>query len=219
VGLIQRQGSMVGMVNLDNQVVIPLPLLRQLYGNLQYLEINVQAQDAQSFGQAQEEVIALLRVRHRISPELEDPFVISTNESSTRTFNQISRAISAAGASVCLLSLLVGGIGILNIMLVSVTERTSEIGVRKALGARRLHILAQFAIEATLLALVGGLIGLGLGFGVVFGVKWVTGLPSVVQPWVAGVALLTSSLVGLLFGIYPAARAAKLDPIEAMRTE
>lgn len=219
VGLLQRQGSMVGMVNLDNQVIIPLSLLRQLYGNIQYLEINVQAQDAQSFVQAQEEVIALLRVRHRVAPEDDDPFVISTNEASTRTFNQISRAISATGAVVCLLALLVGGIGILNMMMFSVTERVSEIGIRKALGARRLHILAQFTLEAVLLALVGGLVGLGLGWSVVLGVKWVMGIPALVQPWVAGLALVVSSSVGLVFGIYPAIRAARLEPVEAMRTE
>jgi putative ABC transport system permease protein len=219
VGLLRRQGSMVGMVNLDNQVIIPLSLLRQMYGNIQYLEINVQAWDAQSFVQSQEEVIALLRVRHKVAPGDEEPFVISTNEASTRTFNQISRAITATGAGVCLLALLVGGIGILNMMMFSVTERVPEIGIRKALGARRLHILAQFALEAVLLALVGGLMGLGLGYGVVFGVKWVLGIPGVVQPWVAGLALGMSSAVGLIFGIYPAIRAARLDPVEAMRTE
>jgi len=219
VGLLQRQGTMVGMLNLDNQVVIPLTLMRQMYGNIQYLEINVQARSAQSFMKAHDEVIGLLRVRHRVPPGEDAPFAVTTNEAGTRRFNQISRAVSATGAGVCLLSLLVGGIGILNIMMFSVTERVPEIGVRKALGARSLHILVQFALEAVLLALVGGLVGLGLGYGVVFGVKWVTGIPSVVQPWVAGLALLVSSAVGLVFGIYPAARAARLDPVEAMRSE
>lgn len=219
VGLLQRRGSMVGIMNLDNQVLLPLPLLRQLYGKLKYLEIDVQARELGSFEQAQEEVTALLRVRRGLRPQDEEDFDITTSASGLRTFNQITRAVSGVGAGVCLLSLLVGGIGILNIMLVSVTQRVTEIGVRKALGARRLHILAQFALESVVLSCVGGLVGLLLGGAVVLVARWGFGLPAVVQPWVVGLALGMSSVVGLVFGLYPAARAARMDPIEAMGLE
>jgi putative ABC transport system permease protein len=134
-------------------------------------------------------------------------------------FNNISRVISAAAFGVCLLSLVVGGIGILNIMLVSVTERTKEIGIRKALGARKRRILAQFATEAVALSLVGGAIGVGLGYSLAFFARWLLGLPATVPLWAVVLSLVMSSAVGLLFGIYPAARAARLDPVEAMRTE
>jgi putative ABC transport system permease protein len=114
---------------------------------------------------------------------------------------------------------LVGGIGILNIMLVSVSERTKEIGVRKALGARRSRILMQFATEAVVLSLVGGLIGLGLGLGLAVLGRWALGLLTVVPLWAVALSLVMSSGVGVLFGIYPAARASRLDPVEAMRAE
>ena len=116
-------------------------------------------------------------------------------------------------------TLIVGGIGILNIMLVSVTERTREIGIRKALGARRNRILMQFATEAVVLSLVGGIIGIGIGFGLAFLGRWTFGLYTSVPLWAVVISLGMSSGVGLVFGIYPAARAAKLDPIEAMRSE
>jgi putative ABC transport system permease protein len=127
--------------------------------------------------------------------------------------------ITAASFGICLLSLIVGGIGILNIMLVSVTERTREIGIRKALGAKRRRILGQFALEAITLALFGGVLGLALGFFLAFLGRWAFGFPMVVPAWAVVVALLMSSGVGLVFGIYPAARAAALDPVEAMRSE
>ena len=114
---------------------------------------------------------------------------------------------------------LVGGIGILNIMLVAVTERTREIGVRKALGAKRRRILAQFAVEAVVLSLVGGLLGVGLGVGLAHLARWMVGLPAEVPAWAVLLSLGMSSGVGLVFGIYPAARAAKLDPVEAMRAD
>jgi putative ABC transport system permease protein len=134
-------------------------------------------------------------------------------------FNELSGVITYASFGVCLLSLIVGGIGILNIMLVSVTERTREIGVRKALGARRMRILAQFATEAVVLSLVGGLIGILAGYGLSNLAHWLLGFPTQVPLWAVGVSVAMSSGVGLIFGIYPAHRAAKLDPVEAMRSE
>ena len=131
----------------------------------------------------------------------------------------VALALTAATFGVCFLSLLVGGIGILNIMLVAVTERTKEIGVRKALGATRRRILLQFATEAVVLSLVGGIIGIAAGFGMAFLGRWTLGLYTSVPTWAVVLSLAMSSGVGLIFGIYPAARAARLDPIEAMRSE
>jgi len=166
-----------------------------------------------------EEVRQLMRRRHNLKPQQEDDFFIFSNESATQAFNQISSVVTAASFGVCLLSLIVGGIGILNIMLVSVTERTQEIGVRKALGARRHRILGQFATEAIMLSLVGGLLGVLGGAVVAFLARWALNFPTSVPTWAVALALAMSSGVGLLFGIYPAARAARLDPVEAMRTE
>jgi putative ABC transport system permease protein len=136
-----------------------------------------------------------------------------------KTLNDLSNVVTAATFGVCLLSLIVGGIGILNIMLVSVTERTREIGVRKALGARRARILLQFATEAIALSLVGGLLGIGIGFGLAFLGRWAMGLYTSVPLWSVLLSIGMSSGVGLIFGIYPAARASKLDPVDAMRSE
>jgi len=219
VGVLQRRGSFMGMMSMDNQVVIPLRTMQRIYGSLKYMEIDVQARDAASFTKAQDEVIAVLRRRRAVAPNEENNFEITTNESNYKMVNDLSSVITVAGVGVCLLSLVVGGIGILNIMLVSVMERTKEIGIRKALGARKIRILAQFATEAVVLAMVGGVLGLLLGFGISSGVRWVIGIPTVVPPWAVALALFMSSGVGLLFGIYPAARAARLDPVEAMRAE
>jgi putative ABC transport system permease protein len=144
---------------------------------------------------------------------------VSTNESMAKSLNELSTVVTAATFGVCILSLLVGGIGILNIMLVSVTERTREIGIRKALGAKRHRILMQFATEAVTLSLVGGIIGIAVGFGLAFLGRWTFGLYTAVPLWSVLLSLGMSSGVGLIFGIYPAARAARLDPIEAMRSE
>jgi putative ABC transport system permease protein len=127
--------------------------------------------------------------------------------------------IGAATFGVCALALLVGGIGIMNIMLVSVTERTREIGVRKALGARRRRILAQFLFEAVTLSALGGLLGVLLGAGIAVGARTVFSVPTSIPLWAVVLSLVTASGAGLLFGIYPAARASRLDPVEAMRTE
>ncbi|MCY1022620.1 ABC transporter permease [Pyxidicoccus sp. MSG2] len=219
IGVLQRRGSMMGMFSLDNQAMMPLLVFQQLYGKNRSLDVDVQAKEPELFQKAQDEVATLLRRRRGVATNLPNDFEMHTNESMTASFNQLSVVISIAGVGVCLLSLVVGGIGILNIMLVSVMERTREIGVRKALGAKKRRILGQFATEAVLLALMGGAMGVGLGFFLVFLGNWMLRFPMVVPPWVVGLALFMSCGVGLLFGIYPAARAAKLDPVEAMRAD
>jgi putative ABC transport system permease protein len=219
IGVLTKRGKFLGLFNMDNMVVLPLTTALDDFGKDHSLRMNVVADGPELVQRAQDEVTAVLRRRRNVAPGAPNNFELDTNESVTRTFNSLSQVIAAAGAGICLLSLIVGGIGILNIMLVSVTERTREIGIRKALGAKRARILGQFAIEAVTLSSVGGVIGLALGFGIAFLSRWALGFPTVVPPWAVVLALLMSSGVGLVFGIYPAARAARLDPVEAMRAE
>jgi putative ABC transport system permease protein len=219
VGVLSKRGKFLGLFNMDNMVVLPLTTALDSFGKDHSIRMNVVADGPELVQRAQDEVTAVLRRRRDVAPGAPNNFEIDTNESVTRTFNSLSKVITAAGAGICLLSLIVGGIGILNIMLVSVTERTREIGIRKALGAKRARILGQFAIEAVTLSFVGGIIGLVLGFGISFLARWALGFPTVVPPWAVVLALVMSSGVGLVFGIYPAARAARLDPVEAMRME
>jgi putative ABC transport system permease protein len=216
IGVLKRRGGFMG--GQDNQVMMPLTAYRPLFG-VRDFRVSIQAQSAEVVQRAQDEVTLLMRRRHGLKPHEEDDFFIFSNESTTEMFNEISGVISAASFGVCLLSLLVGGIGILNIMLVAVTERTREIGIRKALGAKKRRILAQFATEAVVLSLTGGVLGVALGMGLAHLARWLVGLPTEVPVWAVALSLAMSSGVGLGFGIYPAARAAKLDPVEAMRAE
>jgi putative ABC transport system permease protein len=219
VGVAERRGKILGMFNLDNMVFMPMSTFLSAYGKRRTVSVNVEAASKEQLDAAMEEVTRVMRARRDVDPNAENDFEVSTNESSAKSLNELSTVITAATFGVCLLSLLVGGIGILNIMLVSVSERTREIGIRKALGARRARILAQFATEAVTLALVGGLLGIGLGFGLAALGRWALGLYTSVPTWAVGLSLAMSSGVGLVFGIYPAARAARIDPVEAMRSE
>lgn len=219
IGVLERRGKLLGLFNLDNIVMVPLSTYLGAFGKRRSVSINVQATEAQLVERAQEEVSRVLRQRRDVQPNQEPNFEMATNESMAKSLNDLSKVITAATFGVCLLSLLVGGIGILNIMLVAVTERTKEIGIRKALGARRRRILLQFATEAVVLAFVGGVVGIGLGFGLAFLGRWALHLSVAVPLWAVALSLAMSSGVGLVFGIYPAARAARLDPVEAMRAE
>jgi putative ABC transport system permease protein len=219
VGILERRGKVLGLFNMDNVVVLPMTTFLGQFGKRRSVSLNVQAKTPEGVDRAQEEVERVLRQRRQVSPSDENNFEIATNESMAKTLNDLSKVITAATFGVCLLSLLVGGIGILNIMLVAVTERTREIGVRKALGARRRRILLQFATEAVTLSLLGGVLGIGVGFGIAFLGRWTLGLYTAVPVWAVVLSLAMSSGVGLVFGIYPAARASRLDPVEAMRSE
>ncbi len=219
IGVLERRGKVLGMFNLDNQLFMPMSTFLGAYGRRRTVSINIEAKDAKLMNQAQEEVVRYLRQRRQLAPDEENNFELNTNESMAKSLNNLANVISAATFGVCLLSLLVGGIGILNIMLVSVSERTREIGIRKALGARRRRILAQFASEAVMLSLLGGLIGIGVGFGLAFLGRWALGLYTAVPLWSVVLSLVMSSGVGLVFGIYPAWRASRLDPVDAMRSE
>ena len=219
IGVMERRGKLMGMFNMDNQVMIPMTSFLSAYGKRRNVSLSVEAIDKERIDKAMEEVTRVMRQRRDVGPMDENNFEVSTNESMAKSLNDLSNVVTAATFGVCILSLIVGGIGILNIMLVSVTERTREIGIRKALGARRGRILMQFATEAVVLSLVGGIIGIGIGFGLAFLGRWTFGLYTSVPVWAVVISLGMSSGVGLVFGIYPAARAAKLDPIEAMRSE
>jgi putative ABC transport system permease protein len=217
VGVFTRQGAGLFGGSRDAFVSIPMETFYRHYGRGRSLNVTVMAKSPALLSRAQDEVIAFLRHRRKVPPTAENDFDMFTNESSAQSFNQLSQTISAATAGVCLLSLLVGGIGVLNIMLVSVSERTAEIGIRKALGARKRRILMQFTVEAVVLSLLGGAIGVVLGCAISWGVRELAQIPTSVPLWAVWLGLGMSTLTGLVFGIYPAARAARLDPALAMR--
>jgi len=219
IGVLARMGTVLGLASKDTLAVVPLPAFERVFGKNVELELGVQAISPDLVNLAQDEVVAQLRRLRRVPENEENDFEIFSNDSLTGMFNSIAGTIAAATFGVCALALLVGGIGIMNIMLVSVVERTREIGIRKALGARRRRVLSQFVVEAVTLSLLGGLIGVLLGAGVAVGAREIYGVPASIPLWAILLALGSSSSCGLLFGIYPAVRASRLDPVEAMRAE
>jgi putative ABC transport system permease protein len=199
--------------------MLPWPAYEIAFGRNVNMNVALVANTPADMPKAIDEVIAALRRIRGLAPGEENDFDYFTNESAVETLDQILAMVGAATFGVCALSLLVGGIGIMNIMLVSVTERTREIGVRMALGARRRRILTQFLFEAVTLSLLGGLLGVLLGAGIALAARELFSLPTSIPLWAVLLSLASASGAGLLFGIYPAARASKLDPVEAMRTE
>jgi len=219
VGTMGKRGSMLGGGSIDNLVVIPLTVWLPRFGPRTSLNITIQAREPEHLTRAQDEVVALLRQERGVAPEAENDFEMFTNQSMQEQFEQMTGSIRAASIGICAISLLIGGIGVMNIMLVSVTERTGEIGIRRALGARRRRILGQFVTEAIALTSCGGALGVVLGALVAALVKVLVDLPTVVPAWAVVLAMLTAAATGLVFGIYPAWRASRLDPVEAMRHE
>jgi putative ABC transport system permease protein len=225
IGVTQAEGGS-GFSNEDDRVLVPLTtaetrLLRRGRGEVDIIIASAISADA--VGQAQQEITGILQSRHR-SPIAADDFTVFTQQTFIATAQSITGVLTIFLGGIAAISLLVGGIGIMNIMLVSVTERTREIGLRKAIGARKRDILIQFLTESSLLSLLGGLIGIGLGWALSMGVGAIArasdaDLNPAVSLDAVLLATLFSAAVGLFFGLYPAKRASDLEPVEALRYE
>jgi putative ABC transport system permease protein len=203
----------------DNYAVIPLTTFLKFRGTRTSLTLEVKAPGAKSFQTAQDEVRVTLRSRRHDRPGQNDSFFIGTADSYISLWQSISGSFFAVFVMVSSISAVVGGIVIMNVMLVSVTERTREIGVRRALGATQRDILQQFLAESLMQCIIGGAIGILAGFAFATLLRELTAFPAAVQTWVAILGVVLSSVIGLFFGIYPASRAAALDPVAALRKE
>jgi putative ABC transport system permease protein len=219
IGTFEAIGSVLGQ-DQDTFVIIPLTSYLHWRGLRNSLTLEIKAEGGQElFQQAQDDARVILRARRHITEGREEDFFIGTAESYISLWQSISSAFFAVFVMVSSISAVVGGIVIMNVMLVSVTERTKEIGIRRAMGATQGDILRQFLTESVMQCLVGGAIGVFIGFLCALAIRSLTSLPAAVQTWVAILGVVLSSIIGLFFGIYPAMKAAKLDPVTALRAE
>lgn len=218
IGVVEPKGGMFGG-NADNFVLIPLTTFSNHYGNARRVNIQAKAPNQESYDAMTDEIVGLLRVVRRVAPGAENDFEIVSNESLISEVNELTFLIRAGTGAVSAIALLAAGIGIMNIMLVSVSERTREIGVRKAIGATKRTILTQFLIEAVVICQIGGLIGIALGLGGGNILALMLEIPPVLPIGWALLGLFVTSLIGIIFGVYPAWKASNLDPIEALRYE
>lgn len=224
VGVLAEKKSAMGG-NFDNYMIIPITKFQQIYGDRdnhgreRSVNITVRAKSPELLADAIEETRAVMRMERGLKPQQEDDFTIFTNDSQIKTFNQMTANIKTGAFVIGIVALIVAGIGIMNIMFVSVTERTHEIGLRKSLGAKRKNILSQFLLEAIMLCNIGGVIGVAVGFGLGNIVSLVTHFSVNVPLQWALVGLIFCTGVGLTFGFWPAYKAAKMNPIIALRYE
>ena len=218
IGVSKKRGSVMG-TSRDIWIVMPITTFRKIYGTDDSVRLWAKSGGTATLDRVTDEVRMIVRGRRHVPYGAPDDFVIETNQSFLSIWGQLSGAFFGVTIMIASISLVVGGIVIMNIMLVSVTERTREIGLRKSLGARQSDIRLQFLIESSTVAAIGGIWGVTLGILLAKVVTWTTELPSAVQPWSVLMGLLVATSVGLFFGIYPAAKAARLDPVVALRSE
>ena len=218
IGITKPKGE--GWGSPDDRIMVPYTTAMQILFGLDFLrEIDIQTEDAAGLALVQEKVTQLMRERHRLREGIDNDFSITNMDEIRKNASQVADIFKWLLGGIAAISLLVGGIGIMNIMLVTVTERTREIGIRKAIGAREIHILAQFLVESIIISGLGGLFGLGLGILAAYLVPKFGPLQTVVDFTSALLAIGVAAGVGIFFGFYPAWRAARLDPIQALRHE
>jgi putative ABC transport system permease protein len=219
VGVGAKQGTTLGQSQ-DDWIVMPLSTYMHSHGLHQSLDFYVKAGTGEGqMDLVSDEVRATLRAVRHVAPGAPDDFVIESNDTFVQLWKSLTQTFGFVIVGIAAISLVVGGVVIMNIMLVSVSERTREIGIRKALGAKRGDVLLQFLIESALMAFVGGILGVIAGAGTAEVVTLALGWPSQVKLWSVILGLFVASAVGIFFGVYPASKAAKLDPIVALRTE
>ena len=218
VGVLEKLGSTFGQ-SLDNNLHIPISSYQKIYGSRSSILIRGNAVSRERFDRATQQVRTAMRIRHKLGPGEEDTFGLISTEEINSFVDEFTQMIAVVVVPITLISLVVGGIVVMNIMLVSVTERTFEIGLRKSLGARRRDILNQFLIESFFLAASGGMIGLGLAALVAWIIEMVTPMTMTISLSYVILSVGVSGGIGIIFGIYPAFSASKLDPIEALRED
>ena len=220
VGVLASKGQSAGGQDQDDMIIVPLTTAQERMMGITHVQsISVQAENAEVVNQVQEDITKLLHERHRIQTGVSDDFTVRNLAALMATAEDTTGTITLLLGTTAAISLLVGGIGIMNIMLVSVTERTREIGIRKALGATYAAILLQFLIEAVVIGVSGGLLGILIGLGSSYVITSIFGWPTVTSVLTIVLAFSVSVCIGLFFGLYPARKAAKMDPIDALRYE
>jgi putative ABC transport system permease protein len=218
IGVFERQGGMLGG-NQDNFVVVPLPTFFDYYGKDREIHIMVQATSRDTYEDCIEQVRGILRAARQVAPGVDDDFSIFSNDSLIEQFNSVTEYVRLGIMLISAIALVAAGVGIMNIMLVSVTERTREIGIRKAIGAKKANIRTQFILEAVVLSEFGGILGIVLGILVGNLSALVLNVPPVIPFDWAAIGFVICSVIGVVFGVYPAWKASNLDPIESLRYE